>query len=40
MIFLDIRGFLWLTQAKSAEKLKKRRAFRVEMMGGSSAFFG
>jgi hypothetical protein len=22
-VFLDIQGFLWLTQAKSVEKLKK-----------------
>jgi hypothetical protein len=37
--FLDIRGFSWLTQAKSAEELKKR-AFRTEIMGGRAAYFG
>jgi hypothetical protein len=35
----DIRGFSWLTQAKSAEELKKR-AFRTEIMGGRAAYFG
>jgi len=37
--FEDIRGFSWLTQAKSAEELKKR-AFRTEIMGGRAAYFG
>jgi hypothetical protein len=35
---LDIRGFSWLTQTKSVEKLKKR-AFRMETVGGPLAFF-
>jgi hypothetical protein len=37
----DIRGSSWLTQAKKEwEFEEKRRAFRMEMVGGPLAFFG
>jgi hypothetical protein len=39
--FRDIRGFSWLTQAKKESEFEeKRRAFRMEMVGGARAFFG
>jgi hypothetical protein len=40
-LFLDIRGFSWLTQTKKGEKFEeKRRAFRMETVSGPRAFFG
>jgi hypothetical protein len=37
----DIRGFSWLTQAKKESEFEeKRRAFKMEMVGGPLAFFG